>query len=268
MTVQKQILGTVGQCIYCGVSEGRLNEEHIVPLSLGGTWVLRKASCCHCQDITSGIELDVLRNALLPVRAKMNLPTRRKDKRPKEFPLTFEREGKQMTVSIPIDKYPTFLALPRFKLPAYVDKRRYQRGIDVDGLYSIVLGQQALGELVKELKADKVVYKVTYGGFKGGFSFARLLAKIAYGFAVSRFGANIVGNAYVLPSILGKSDDVGNWVGCSGESSATTSDLHEINLSIVNDDIYVDIRLFALLPGPQYLVVVGKAPSVCPSCAH
>jgi len=108
-----------------------------------------------------------------------------------------------------------------------------------------------------------VTYTVTFKSSKGSFDFARLLAKIAYGFAVANFGSGIIRDAYVLPSILGQTDDVGKWVGCAGESSDTTSYLHDIKIGVKNDQIYVWIRLFAMLRGvtPEYLVVVGQAPA-------
>jgi hypothetical protein len=263
MGAKNEILGTVGRCIYCGITNKNLNDEHVLPLGLGGTWVLRKASCLECQSITSRFELDVLRHTLLPVRAKVDLPTRHKKKRPIEFPLTIERGGKELTINVPIDQYPAILALPRFKLPAYIDKRPYDKGIDLNGLYHILLGRKSLREVGKELNVDSLTYTVTYRGFKGGFSFARLLAKIAYGLAVARFGANVIDTAYVLPAILGKSDDVGKWVGTEGESSSTAGHLHDARISVENSDIYVRIRLFACLPGtcPEYLVVVGSVPS-------
>lgn len=267
MGIKNKILRTMDRCIYCGTTNSSLNDEHILPLGLGGTWVLEKASCLACQNITSRFELDVLRYTLLPVRAKVDLPTRHKNKRPTEYPLTIQRGGKELTVNIPIDQYPAILALPRFKLPAYIDKRPYEKGIDLNGLYHILLGRKSLREVGKELNADSLTYTVTYRGFKGGFSFARLLAKIAYGLAVARFGVNIIDTAYVLPAILGKSDDVGKWVGTEGESPGITDHLHEARISVENSDIYVRIRLFACLPGacPEYLVVVGPVPSTLSS---
>jgi len=264
MGAKNEILGTVGRCIYCGTTDQNLSDEHILPLGLGGTWVLGKASCLECQNITSRFELDVLRHTLLPVRAKVDLPTRHRRKRPIEFPLTIEKNGKELTINLPIDRYPAILALPRFKLPAYIDKRPYDKGIDLNGLYHILLGHKSLREVGRELNADSLTYTVTYRGFKGGFSFARLLAKIGYGLAIARFGANVIDTAYVLPAILGKLDDVGKWVGTEGESSRTTGCLHDARISVENDDIYVRIRLFACLPGmcPVYLVVVGSVPTV------
>ncbi len=260
MMAQNQVLGTIGKCIYCGVTDSPLSDEHILPLGLGGKWVLRRASCGQCQDITSQIELSVLRVTLLPVRAKADLPTRHRKRRPQEFPLTIEIGGREVTVNVPVDKYPALLTLPRFKLPAYVDRRPYTKGIELDGLYHKVLGgRQCLLELGKELKADSLSITVSYSASEGGFHFARLLGKIAYGLAIAQFGESVIQNAYVLPAILGETDDIGKWVGCVGESSTKTKNLHEIKTFVQGGDIYARIRLFACIPGtsPEYLVVVG-----------
>ena len=263
MDAKNEIMGIVGRCIYCGTKDRNLSNEHVLPLGLGGIWVLGKASCPKCQKITSRFELDVLRHTLLPVRAKVDLPTRHRNKRPIEFPLTIEKGGKELTINLPIDQYPAILALPRFKLPAYIDKRPCDRGIDLNGLYHILLGCKSLREVGRDLNADRLTYTITYKGFKGGFSFARLLAKIGYGMAIARYGANVIDTAYVLEAILGKSDNVGKWVGTEGESSSTAGRLHDARISVENDDIYVRIRLFACLPGtcPVYLVVVGSVPT-------
>jgi len=59
------------------------------------------------------------------------------------------------------------------------------------------LGRKSLRDVGRELNADSLTYTVTYRGFKGGFSFARLLAKIGYGLAIARFGTNVMDTAYV-----------------------------------------------------------------------
>jgi len=46
-------------------------------------------------------------------------------------------------------------------------------------------------------------------------SFARFVAKMAYGYAVERYGLEAFERTFVLPAILGTSDDIGRWVGCS-----------------------------------------------------
>ena len=47
--------GPIGRCIYCGAT-GDLTREHIIPRSIGGTWVLSKASCSDCAAVTRDFE--------------------------------------------------------------------------------------------------------------------------------------------------------------------------------------------------------------------
>ena len=263
MSTAKKSLGTIGKCIYCGDSESSLSEEHIIPLSLGGKFTLKQASCKKCQGITSGLELDVLRYTLLPVRAKMNLPTRHRNKRPKQFPLTVAKGAQKEKINVPISERPTMLVLPEFKEPAYVDKRKCEKGIDLIGTLAYEVGQPSFTQFFKEHNITSISETVTYNA-KGGFTFARLLAKIAYGFAVAHFGIDILNTSYVLPCILGKSDDSGRWVGSTGRVLPTTKSLHEIGLSVKDGDIYSYIRLFANFKPvvPEYVVVIGRAPQI------
>jgi hypothetical protein len=83
----------VGQCIYCGTSEGKLSDEHIIPYGLNGDFVLRKASCAACATITSRFERDVLRNLFPAARAALGYKTRRKH--PETFPAKIRRDGKE-----------------------------------------------------------------------------------------------------------------------------------------------------------------------------
>ena len=81
------ILGTIGKCIYCN-SIYNLQDEHIVPYGLGGPWVLKKASCKECANLTSRLELDVLRKTFITLRASQKMPTRR------SLPTNFNVEAK------------------------------------------------------------------------------------------------------------------------------------------------------------------------------
>ena len=57
-------LGDVGRCIYCASTDQLLSDEHVVPFSLGGRKVLRKASCARCASITARFEGEFARSAL------------------------------------------------------------------------------------------------------------------------------------------------------------------------------------------------------------
>jgi len=156
MKSPKEVIGSVGVCIYCGAAEGQLSDEHIVPLGLGGIWVLRKASCPNCQNITSAIELDVLRYTLLQARAKLGLPSRHDRQMPGELPLIVAGKGRQHTILVPVEKHPTILFLPRFKPPAYIDKRHYKAGIDVEGVYIYQLGCFSPQDFAKKSSLDSL----------------------------------------------------------------------------------------------------------------
>lgn len=94
-----------------------------------------------------------------------------------------------------------------------------------------------------------------------GLNQAQLIAKIGYGFAIACFGAKIINTAYVLPSILGQSEDIGRWVGCISERHPPSTNLHEMKLGLDrNHIIRASVRLFAKYGGPEYLVIVGPAP--------
>ena len=91
-------------------------------------------------------------------------------------------------------------------------------------------------------------------------AFPRLLAKIAYGFAISKFGLGKMQKTYVLPVILGESKDMGRWVGCLPYSKQRTAGkgLHVLRLHMIDKKVVLAyVRLFASCDTPEYLVVVG-----------
>lgn len=94
-----------------------------------------------------------------------------------------------------------------------------------------------------------------------GLTQARLLAKIALGFAVAVYGPGVIEHAYIRRAILGQSEDIGKWVGCISRPSPAANVLHEVRLSVERDnDIHASVRLFARHGTPEYLVIVGPAP--------
>jgi len=131
MEMQDKTIATIGRCIYCGKTDQSLSDEHIVPYGLNGEWILGRASCKGCRQITSGFETDVQRNCLLETRAKLGLRTRGRHNRPKEFSLFVKRDHQEEEIRVPIQEHLTLMMLPLFKLPAYLDERPYQKGIDL-----------------------------------------------------------------------------------------------------------------------------------------
>lgn len=256
MNVQPAFLGPVGYCIYCGATNVRLGREHTLPKSLGGggTLVLQKASCPACSAITSKFERHVSRELLSAVRAKHRLPTKHKNERPNELPLSVEKGKEREIINVPIGVYPALVPLLLFAPPAHIDKRTYSTGIDVVGW---TLSGPPVRQIRDKLNVDGFTVTVTFKAV----DLARLIAKIAYGFAIRTFGSGIIDTSYVRPAILNQIDDVGRWVGCvNPHPPPKTSNLHEMKVSVINGEIYVYVRLFANYETPEYLVITGRGP--------
>ena len=246
----------IGQCIYCGEKCESLQKEHIIPHGLAGDLTLLKASCQKCACITSAFEKEILRNAFLPTRAKLNLPTYHKKNRPKKFPLSIEKNGQRKDINVPINEHLTTVTLPEFKLPAFLEPRSYERGIELIAASMSSVGKPQIKEITKKHDAQSLIIENSFT-----HAFPRLLAKIAYGFAISEFGLAKMQKTYVLPAILGKSkDDIGRWVGCLPFSKQRTAGegLHVLRLHIIHKRVVLAyVRLFANFNTPEYLIVVG-----------
>ena len=243
----------IGRCIYCGTSEGHLSREHIIPFGLNGTWVLQEASCKKCGRITSDFEKLVLRGVFLPARTGLRFRTRRK--LPDVYSLQYERDGQFLDANVLIVDCPAVANFPTFAMPASLDGREYSSGIDVNGRWMIQVAGPKVEETAKKLKTKTLRFTSTFEGH----SFPRLIAKVAYGVAVADFGLDMIQEAYVLPAILGQSNDIGRWLGCDGSTEIDNPTyLHGVRMAVVNREIISSVRLFSHYGAPEYVVVVGR----------
>jgi len=255
MKIPRQVVGKVGRCIYCDGTERPLHTEHIVPLGLNGPWELLEATCKNCAKVTSAFEKVVLRHSLIVPRATLNLPTRRKQERPKQFPLVITRDGKSETVQVPVGQYFAVMILPIEEMPAHLTGKHYEKGVVVKGVIGVQVSGPPVEEIAQRLSTKEISVTATWHGN----AFERMLAKIGLGFAVAQYGIDNLEQIYVRPCILGQKDDVGRWVGTADDLQLDVGKfLHHIHLSIVNSDLIARIKLFALFNVPEYLVVVGR----------
>ncbi len=263
----RTILGRVGKCIYCKRSNVALSDEHIIPYGLNGNQVLLDASCSDCSKITSAFERDILRHTfLLPRKAfKMRSYNKHED----EIPAKLEIGESVKYINIPRDDAPIMFTLPIFLAPSILDIRPFQPGIQGTGDFQIHEIRGIAKEKLRKKHGGpgKVSFDIAYNPN----NFARLLAKIAYGFAVAQFGLDDVEDLGIVSTIKGETDDVGKWVGCvSGEKFAPNTVLHswqsQIQGSYQIDDLKgtmearlsYRISLFSLFSTPEYTVVVGN----------
>ena len=149
--------------------------------------------------------------------------------------------------------------MPHFEAPAYLDRRTDERLRSI-GFTGVQIGGPNIEEVGRRLSAQRVSFTAT---FQPVGAFARLLAKIAYGCAVAAVGCDLsrFEETYVLPVILGESDDVGRWVGGLGnDQTPPESDLHYVKYYLDDGELRVHVRLFAQFGAPEFVVVVGRVP--------
>lgn len=175
-------LPEVGFCIYCSARE-QLSDEHVVPLALGGNLILPKSSCQGCAAITAAFEGRVLRGFMLAARAVGGFPTRRPKDRPAELAMQLVTGEEVNTVSLPLEEFPALLQLPLFEPPGIVVNRVATRGISICGIETIRFGKDPT-EVLKDLGATTMRQTTDLDAI----SFARMLAKIGYSYAVGALG--------------------------------------------------------------------------------
>ena len=253
----KSQFAAVGRCIYCGVKND-LRREHIVPFGLSGTAVLPKATCKQCEKITSNIERNVLRGPMWAVRVLRNLKSRRPNDAPKTERLTIIKDGAEQTIELPIDKFPILLHFPIYRPPSFLFPENYVNGIIVTGYSTINFGT-SLEEALSNYRPCEIRYKSHSYRW---FDFARMIAKIAYCMDVGEgLMHEIKGESMVLPAIMGKSNDVGRWVGTFANPFETHKGLlHRILLHKDSEKqlLIGEVQLFADSETPRYGVILGR----------
>lgn len=244
----------IGKCIYCGTTERKLSDEHITPLGLSGLLILLRASCDKCAKITSALETEILRHQLFAARAALRTKTRRPKERLKPQPMLIEKDGEIKTVKALWQDQWKVIQLPIFPIPAHIDGRSYTRGIEFISMDQFELSEKG-EEIAKRHGADKVLnrnYPVEV--------FARFIAKMAFGYAVEKYTLNAFEEVYVVPAILGETDDIGRWVGGADRREFPIREcIVSVGFKIISgNELIVKLKMFPQFDGAEYVVVVGK----------
>ena len=247
---------------YCGTTTlpagtKRFGDEHIIPLALGGSLILREATCRKCEKIVNEeIESPVLLKEWVHLRIKRNFPTRGKSKaRPTHVTLR-TRDGSPLKV--PIQDYST--PVPAYK---YIEPRILSGGPRIDNNMHWTMDVFTDSEAELSMRSRYPQWDGTHALIPQPFRFARLLAKIGYCRAVSEYGLGGF-TPLALDVILGRSDDYFYTVGGSLDSQpAVPGGDHVLNLSLLFRSpqlalLIVDVRLFSQIVSPTYRIVVGE----------
>lgn len=247
----------IGRCIYCG-STADLTREHIIPYGLSGTAVLPEASCKACAQITSKVELQVLRGSMRPARMVRRLRSRKQYAGVTETQrLTVICNGVEKKVDLPLEQYPILLTLPIFPVPQYLSGAQAS-GIKVSGIHSILFGPTPADVLMK-LGGQEI--RITTAS-DHPHAFPRMLAKIAYASSIALgFDKILEGSSFVLPAILGIKDDIGQWVGTVNGPNTKYPCLHRVAMRFERGLLIAEVQLFSDSETPSYCVVLGELSS-------
>jgi hypothetical protein len=171
-----QVYPPVNRCIYCGDDHSALSTEHIIPFGLNGNWELPASSCAMCAAKTSAVELICLRSHFGQLRARLDLKTRKKRLRSKEFrtPLV-HANGRHEEISLPVHELP--LACVGFKLPPPGIMLGLQPSDKWEDAEVVVRHANAPGEKSTLMRPDGQRIRI---GRIDAFAFGRMLAKIAH----------------------------------------------------------------------------------------
>lgn len=252
-------LRDVGRCIYCGSAEG-LSDEHVIPFGLAGKHILRNASCAACARTTSQWEGLVLTAMMGPFRAALELPTRRPKKRPTDVPVRVRRGSSWSDERMPIAALGTVAPFPILPPPGIYEDRPTSDGFKTLGFVAIRVflnSEDQPANVARRAGANEVLMEVPlHPG-----AFMRMLAKIAWGFTVDRFGLDAI-EPSILGLILGTDDDLGRWVGFPATGKSAFAGPPDVTFRATvyaseAGDVIAAIQLFGPHGGPEYQVVVG-----------
>ncbi len=242
-------------CIYCRCTGVRLTDEHIMPYFIGGAHVLKGASCDNCAKITSRFERDVSRDLWGDARIAYDAPSRRKKNRPKIM-LMRDPYNQDRKLRVLPEDYPAVMIFYRMR----------KAGI-LQGLPETV-DLSSTWELVTPTDTDKIErFTAKYGqrpimSFKNvPDSFARLLAKVAYGQVLCSLDPDDF-RPICVPYILGQKKNISYVVGGRWSYSEMKPGIgYEMRTNCIKFPgrllIIVEIQIIPNNVTPTYHVLVG-----------
>ena len=255
----------VGRCIYCGANSYKegidepLHDEHVIPRGLGGSFILREASCQACERQINQFEQRLMRQHWLTVRQELyGIPARAKN-RPAEYtqhrnPATGE------ALRWKVGQFPTMMTFPVMGTDAWMDPSLpVPRNMK---LRTVVIGKDydhppsdpsPLADVPRvEVVCDTALV-------------CRLMAKIAHCVTVFALGLDRI-QPVLQKFILGEEEEKRFfYVGSSdalppvdkGEPFEVSYDAGRHHDSF---GVFIYIRLFTDLPLPEYVVYSAFPP--------
>jgi hypothetical protein len=254
----------VGKCIYCGANEG-LSDEHVIPYGLGGVLVLPAASCRACSEVTSALELRLLRRTWWPYRRALGLTTRRPKEQPEDFPVRLKpKSGGPIEARLRASDHP-ILTLLLFPPPAMLQAEQTN---DAPVAGKVVIRRVAplptsiiVDGAERPVKSDE---DIEYPINLDASDFARFLAKVGLGYAIFELGLMAFSELFLPNVVLGNGNGALTFIGSPSVSIQPPvipdPPLHGLMLRREGSLCHVYVQLFKGEndPPPIYQVVVGR----------
>jgi hypothetical protein len=282
----RQPYSSYGRCVYCAQTFPKLTKEHIIPEGLSGSWYITGA-CCECAKRSNEeyenlvLQSDMVRT----MRAFLTLK-RKKKKRPITMPPMFAYGTASLTTIdetdfLPAssnDFYPRLFAMLALEPPirlaradAVLDQRPFRLWIRdvanrtpgpavltdpaiVANAYTSSTDLMLSADLTADGKSLSIRQKFPM------LKFMRMLAKIAYCFAVAERGIDRYKDSELRQLVQGGRDDYHTFVGGTLNGDYLTDRyLHHLAFRERDNWATVIVHLFSSYHAPAYEVVIGPA---------
>ncbi len=238
-----------------------LTKEHIIPLGLGGSVILPKASCGKCSKITGAFEDIVLHKNFRDYRAHQRLRSRRPKSRPTALPVLYKENGRLVAREVPIERRPLIFTMPIYDPPGHLIGRPF-------GAVKTLRMAHFADSADAKLKLNALGENAFIHNEFAHTPFLRMLAKIAHGIAVAELGLDGF-EPYLPPLILGERDDLQLHLVGGGDGRLpykmgapihqVSYGIYEVSGAVERSDLcIVDIRLFSAHGTPVYSVLTGR----------
>jgi HNH endonuclease len=256
----RRIYSAVNQCIYCGrsaSSQVALTDEHIIPLSLGGNFILPKASCFRCLKRINRFETIMFEAMLQSARHHMGIVGRNKIKKRDRLSVKLINGPSQTTLSVNVDDHPGILVTPELsEMPGMLLGRGL---VDAPGpLFKVGLTgmHEDIGRRVRQFGNNQINFTRPFSSL----DLFQMLAKIGHAYAAAELG--IAGFDPVLgPLILDGDESIAtHYIGGEQDGGEPEGQLHRICLvpQLQSSVVLVRLRLFAhVARSPVYYMVCG-----------
>lgn len=243
-----------GRCIYCGATGVSLSDEHIVPYGLGGSHVIRDASCRRCSNITSKFELRVLRDLWGDARASYNAPTRRRQKRKTEITMPDAGGG---PLTVPASEHPGAFVFYTMNKAGLL--QGLPEDVDISPNWKLVVIDDDKRRTAFLLQHPE---RLTMQFRHVPDAFARLIAKIGYGHVLTELDLCDF-SPITPPFILGEKANMSFVVGGTMAAQDPEPNIgYRLQTAVFGARnrilLLALVRLLANTSAPAYHVVVGE----------